>query len=257
MSLNPAIVDWQGQRVWLLGASSGIGAALARLLLARGARVALSARSAERLEEVAGGNGSALLLPCNATDEDSLENAWEALLSAWGGVDVALYVAGDYAPVRAWAIDREQARHMIDVNLIGAVSFTACVVPQLLRQGSGQIGFVASVAGYRGLPNALIYGPTKAALINFAETLYLDLAPKGVGVRVINPGFVATPLTAQNDFAMPALMTPEDAAAATLAGLAGTGFAIDYPKRFTRLMKLLALLPYRLYFPLIRRLTGA
>lgn len=254
--MNPAITDWTGRRVWLLGASSGIGAALARLLLSRGARVALSARSAERLEQVAAGHPSALLLPCDATNKDSLENAWDALLGAWGGVDVALYVAGDYLPMQAWTIDREKARHMIDVNLLGAISFSACVVPQLLRQGAGQIGFVASVAGYRGLPNALIYGPTKAALINFAESLYLDLAPKGVGVRVINPGFVATPLTAQNEFSMPALITPEAAAEATLAGLAGTGFAIDYPKRFTRVMKLLAVLPYRLYFPLVRRLTG-
>jgi short-subunit dehydrogenase len=113
---------------------------------------------------------------------------------------------------------------MIDVNFGGAVAFAACVVPQLLQQGEGQIGFVASVAGYRGLPKSLIYGPTKAALINFAEALYLDLHPKGIGVRVINPGFVATPLTAQNDFAMPALLTPEQAAVETLAGFAGSAF---------------------------------
>jgi short-subunit dehydrogenase len=143
------------------------------------------------------------------------------------------------------------------VNFVGAVSFATCVVPQLLAQGAGQIAFVASVAGYRGLPKSLIYGPTKAALINFAEALYIDLEPKGIGVRIINPGFVATPLTAQNDFAMPALLTPEAAAQATLAGFAGSAFEIDYPKRFTRVMKLLAHLPYRLYFPLVRRLTGA
>ena len=251
-----AIDNWHDRRVWLLGASSGIGAALARALLARGARVALSARKAQALAEVAGDSPRALILPCDAADEDSLENAWEALLAAWGGVDLALYVAGDYVPMRAWEIDTAKARRMIAVNLGGAVSFAACVVPQLLRQGNGQIGFVANVAGYRGLPNSLIYGPTKAALINFAEALYLDLAPKGIGVRVINPGFVATPLTAQNTFTMPALMTPEAAAEATLAGLAGNSFAIDYPKRFTRVLKVLSLLPYRMYFPLVRRLTG-
>jgi len=271
MSGNAAITDWRGQRVWLLGASSGIGAAIARQLLARGARVALSARSLDRLAEVAGAHAAALLLPCDATDHDSLEDAWDILLANWGGVDVALYIAGDYTPMHAWAIDRQKARQMIEVNLVGAVSFAACVVPQLLRQtlsggtrinGAGsancaQIGFVASVAGYRGLPNSLIYGPTKAALINFAEALYLDLADKGVGVRLFNPGFVATPLTAQNDFRMPALITAEAAAEATLAGFAGTAFAIDYPKRFTRVLRLLAILPYWLYFPLIRRLTGA
>jgi NAD(P)-dependent dehydrogenase (short-subunit alcohol dehydrogenase family) len=254
--INPCITDWSGKRVWLLGASSGIGAALGRLLLARGARVALSARRQGRLAEVANGAPQALLLPCDASDEASLQAAWEALLAAWGGIDVALYVAGDYVPMRAWELDAGTARHLIDVNFGGAVSFAACVVPQLLRQGNGQIGFMASVAGYRGLPKSLIYGPTKAALINFAEALFLDLQPRGVGVRVINPGFVATPLTAGNDFAMPALLTPEQAAKATLAGFAGSAFEIHYPKRFTCVLKLLAHLPYRIYFPLLRRLAG-
>lgn len=257
--MNPKISDWQGKRVWLLGASSGIGAALATALLARGARVAMSARNAQRLVAVvkgAVGNGEALVLPCDASDEASVRAASTRLLEVWGGIDLALYGAGAYVPMRAWDLDMEKARRMIDVNLTGAVMFASCVVPQLLRQGGGQIGFVASVAGYRGLPKSLIYGPTKAALINFAESLYLDLSPKGIGVRLINPGFVATPLTAQNDFAMPALMTPEDAAQATLEGLAGGAFEIDYPKRFTRVMKLLAHLPYFMYFPLLRRLTA-
>lgn len=255
--MNPKITDWQGKRVWLLGASSGIGAALGKLLLSRGARVALSARNVERLNSLANGAEHALLLPCDAADEASVRGAWAGLLAAWGGVDVAIYLAGDYVPMRAWELDTARARRMIDVNFTGAVSFAASVVPQLLSQGAGQIAFVASVAGYRGLPKSLIYGPTKAALINFAEALYLDLEPRGIGVRVINPGFVATPLTAQNDFSMPALLTPEAAARATLGGFAGSAFEIDYPKRFTRVMKLLAHLPYRVYFPLVRRLTGA
>ena len=255
--MNPKIADWKGKRVWLLGASSGIGAALGRLLLARGARVALSARNLDRLRSVAGDTPGALPLACNAADEASLRTAWDALLAEWGGVDVAIYLAGDYLPMRAWQIDTVKARRMIDVNFTGAVCFAACVVPQLLKQNAGQIAFVASVAGYRGLPKSLIYGPTKAAMINFAEALFLDLEPKGIGVRVINPGFVATPLTAQNNFPMPALLTPEAAAQATLDGFAGSAFEIDYPKRFTRVMKLLAHLPYWLYFPLVRRLTGA
>lgn len=255
--MNPKITDWQGRRVWLLGASSGIGAALGQLLLARGARVAFSARNVEKLNSIANAAEHALLLPCDASDEASVRGAWERLLLTWGGVDVAIYLAGDYAPMRAWELEPAKARRMIAVNFTGAVYFTTCVVPQLLRQGAGQIAFVASVAGYRGLPKSLIYGPTKAALINFAEALYIDLEPKGLGVRVINPGFVATPLTAQNDFAMPALLTPEAAAQATLDGFAGSAFEIDYPKRFTRVMKLLAHLPYRVYFPLVRRLTGA
>ncbi len=255
--MNPAISNWKGKRVWLLGASSGIGAALGQALLARGARVALSARNADRLRFVANGAEMALVLPCDAADDASLRGAWDGVQAAWGGVDVAIYVAGDYVPMRAWELDVAVAKRMIDVNFTGAVSFASCVVPQLLSQGQGQIGFVASVAGYRGLPKSLIYGPTKAALINFAEALYFDLAPQGIGVRVINPGFVATPLTAQNDFAMPALLTPEHAAEETIAGFAGGAFEIHFPKRFTWVMKLLAHMPYRLYFSLIKRLTGA
>jgi short-subunit dehydrogenase len=182
------------------------------------------------------------------------------LLHHWQGVDLAIYIAGDYVPMRAWALDMAAAQRMIDVNLVGAVNFAACVVPQLLAQDNapvkGEIAFVASVAGYRGLPKSLIYGPTKAALINFAEALAIDLQPRGVGVRLINPGFVATPLTAGNDFAMPALQSSEEAAASIIAGYRSSAFEIHFPKRFTYVMKLLALLPARLYFPLVRRLTG-
>jgi NAD(P)-dependent dehydrogenase (short-subunit alcohol dehydrogenase family) len=257
--MNPAITDWRGKRVWLLGASSGIGAALARALLARGARVALSARKESMLQQLAGTAPDAanvLVLPCDAADPASLARASAFLMDRWSGVDVAIYLAADYQPMRAWELDLDVASRMIDINLRGAIAFAACLMPCLLRQGQGQLAFVASVAGYGGLPKSLIYGPTKAALINFAETLYMDLAPKGMGVRVINPGFVATPLTAGNDFSMPALITPEQAARAILKGYAGTAFEIDFPRRFTLPMKLLSLLPYRWYFPLVRRITG-
>ncbi len=254
--MNPAIDDWRGKRVWLLGASTGIGAALAQELLRRGAKVALSGRKESLLRQVAGDCADVLVLPCDALYPVSMRLALENMVDAWGGVDVAIYLAADYQPMRAWELDLDDASRMIDINLRGAVAFACCVVPVLLKQGEGQIGFFASVAGYGGLPKSLIYGPTKAALINFAEALFMDLRPRGIGVRVINPGFVATPLTAANDFAMPALMTPEAAAQATLAGFSGRGFEIDFPKRFTRLMKLVAMLPYRWYFPLIRRITG-
>ena len=123
----------------------------------------------------------------------------------------------------------------------------------MLRQQGGAIAIVGSVAGYRGLPRALAYGPSKAALINFAETLYLDLAPEGVSVFIINPGFVATPLSAQNDFDMPALISAEDAARRIVRGFAGGAFEIHFPQRFTRVMKLLRWLPDRLYFSLVSR----
>ena len=250
--MNPKITDWSGKRVWLVGASSGIGAALARELAGRGARLALSARSVDKLRALAIEN--ALLLPCDATDTASLAAARASLLAAWRGIDLVIYLAGDYVPMRAGDFDLAVAERVVTVNFNGAMRLTATVLPDL-RAGGG-IVFVASVAGYRGLPKALAYGPGKAALIHFAECLHLDLEPQGIGVWVVNPGFVATQLTAKNDFAMPALLTPGDAALATVDGLKTGKFEIHYPKCFTRVMKLLALLPYGLYFPLVRRLTG-
>ena len=250
--MNPKITDWSGKRVWLVGASSGIGAALAGELARRGARVALSARSADRLRALA--IQGALLLPCDATDTAGLAGARDSLLAAWGGVDLVIYLAGDYVPMRAANFDLAVAEKVVAVNFNAAMRLAASVLPDL-RAGGG-IAFVASVAGYRGLPKALAYGPGKAALIHFAECLHLDLAPQGIGVWVVNPGFVATQLTARNDFAMPALLTPGEAALATVEGLRTGRFEIHYPKRFTCVMKLLAHLPYGLYFPLVRRLTG-
>ena len=250
--MNPKITDWQGKRVWLVGASSGIGAALAQELARRGAKVALSARNAEKLQalNIAG----ALILPCDATDVVSLAAARDKILLAWWGIDLVIYLAGDYQPMRADRFDLARAEKIFEVNFLAAMRLTATVLYDL--KAGGGIAFVASVAGYRGLPKALAYGPGKAALIHFAEVLHLDLSPKNIGVWVINPGFVATQLTAQNDFAMPALMTPVDAAIATVDGLKTGKFEIHFPKRFTLFMKFMALLPYRLYFSLIRRTTG-
>lgn len=251
--MNPKISDWRGKRVWLVGASAGIGAAMAYELAGRGARLALTARSRDKLQALA--IADALLLPCDATDADALRAARDTLVETLGGVDLVVYLAGDYVPMRADDFDLAVAEKVVTVNFNAAMRLTAAVLGDL-RPGGG-IAFVASVAGYRGLPKALCYGPGKAALIHFAEVLHLDLAPRGTGVWVINPGFVATRLTAKNDFEMPALLTPETAAKAAVDGFADGRFEIHFPKRFTRLLKLIAHLPYCLSFPLIRRFTGA
>jgi short-subunit dehydrogenase len=145
---------------------------------------------------------------------------------------------------------------MIDLNIRGVFNCLDVILPLLLRQGAGGIGIVSSVAGYGGLPKALVYGPTKAALLNLTESLYLDLRPKGIAVYQINPGFVETPLTAGNDFKMPALIKPEDAALEMVDGIERGQFHIHFPKRFTNWLRLARLLPYRLYFPLIHKVTG-
>jgi len=250
--MNPRLDDWRGKRVWLVGASSGIGAAMAQELTRRGARLALTARRREKLQAL--GLAEALLLPCDATDAATLLAARQAIITAWGGVDLVIYLAGDYVPMRAENFDLAVAEQVVNVNFNAAMRLAAAVLGDL--PVGGGIAFVASVAGYRGLPKALAYGPGKAALIHFAECLHLDLAPRGIGVWVINPGFVATQLTAKNDFAMPALLTPEQAATAAVDGFKTGNFEIHFPKRFTRLLKFLAHLPYRWYFPLIRRMTG-
>jgi short-subunit dehydrogenase len=129
------------------------------------------------------------------------------------------------------------------------------VLPYFLQRGTGHVSLISSVAGYRGLPRSLAYGPTKAALINLAESLYADLSPRGLGVSLINPGFVQTGLTAQNRFPMPALITAEQAASEILRGWERGRFEIHFPRRFTRVMKLLQWLPYSLYLPLVSRMV--
>ncbi|WP_345792961.1 SDR family NAD(P)-dependent oxidoreductase [Thauera sp. JM12B12] len=311
--LNTPIRDWAGRRVWIVGASTGIGEALALALARRGARLALSARGADKLRAVcaacdaaralvstrspadagravspsspadpvgagfpANGEASAaafagkpaptglppeleadrsLALALDLTDAFAFARACDDILARWGGIDLVVFNAGTYRPLRAWELSADSVRETLDVNLVGTMSGVACVLPTLLAQGGGAIALVGSVAGYGGLPKAAVYGPSKAALINFAEVLYLDLAPRGVDVFLIDPGFVATPLTAQNDFTMPALQTPEQAAQAILEGFAAGDFEIHFPKRFTRVLKCLQLLPRRLYFPLVRRAT--
>ena len=259
MALNPPIRDWRGQRCWIVGASTGIGAALAERLALAGAHLALSARRSEPLAAMAErfGAGRSLALPLDIRDADALAAAARTLTASWGGIDVVILMAGDYQPMRAWEIDLAAVRSMVETNLLGAFNVLAAVTPLLMKQGGGTIALVSSVAGYRGLPRSLAYGPTKAALINLAETLYLDLHPKGIGVCVVNPGFVKTPLTDQNDFKMPALITADEAAREIMDGLGRGAFEIHFPRRFTRVLKFLRLLPYRAYFAAIRRLVGS
>jgi short-subunit dehydrogenase len=256
MALNPPLPAWPDCRVWVIGASTGIGAATARRLLSAGARVAISARQVDRLSEVANGHANARVEPLDFTDSAQIAAAWQRIRAAWGGADLVLIVAGTHAEIRAWELTEQNAMALLETNLHGVIKSTAVVLPALLVQGKGALGIVSSVAGYRGLPKALIYGASKAALINFTETLYLDLHPKGLGVYLINPGFVKTPLTDRNKFRMPHLITAEEAATAIVAGLRAGEFEIDFPKAFTRQLKCLRILPYRWYFALIRRATG-
>ena len=254
--MNPTLDDWCGKHVWIIGASTGIGAAVARLLLEQGAFVALSARRQPLLDAMTLGEAQALAVSLDVTDHASIVRAHGRIAAEWPRVDLVLVVAGGYNEMRADSFDLAAANRMIDLNLRGVYNCLDVVLPLLLRQGAGGIGIVSSVAGYGGLPKALAYGPTKAALINLCESLYFDLHPKGIAVYQINPGFVDTPLTVHNDFAMPALMSPRDAAWQLLRGIERGQFHIHFPKRFTNMLRLMRLLPYRCYFWLVRKVTG-
>ncbi|WP_119290106.1 SDR family NAD(P)-dependent oxidoreductase [Azohydromonas sediminis] len=260
MPLNPPITDWTRQVVWLVGASSGIGRATAAHLDALGARVVVSARNAAALDAFAAQHAGSLAIALDATDRDAMRTVAARIVEQHGRIDLAMYCAGHYKPMRATAFDLDDALRHQQVNYVGALHLLDAVLPQLIRQaGAGQpahLSLVSSVAGYRGLPKSLAYGPTKAALINLAETLYLDLHPLGVGVSVINPGFVDTPLTAQNEFRMPALIGSDEAARQIVAGWQKGRFEIHFPKRFTHALKALSVLSDGLYFAAIRRATG-
>ena len=260
MALNPRITDWQGRRAWLVGASSGIGRATASALHARGAQVVVSARNAAALQTFTAQHPGSQAAVLDVTDRAAVQAAATGLL-AQGPLDLVCYCAGTYQPMRATDFDLDVMLQHQQVNVTGALQVLDAVLPALLQAAragrpAGHLSLVASVAGFRGLPQGLAYGPTKAALINLAETLYLDLHDQGIGVSLVNPGFVDTPLTAANEFPMPALASPAQAASAILHGWERGAFEIHFPRRFTHVMKLLRLLPYRLYFPAVRRMTG-
>ena len=263
MALNPHMVDWKGRTVWLVGASTGIGMATASALHAHGARVIVSARSHAGLAAFVAAHPGSRSIALDVTDKKAVQAAAQEVLGG-GALDCLVYCAGYYRAMDATHMDLGEMLRHLQVNYEGALHVLDAVLPGLLAQAvdartgqKGHISLVGSVAGYCGLPQSLGYGPTKAALINFTESLYLDLRPKGLGVSLIDPGFVATPLTAQNDFKMPALISPEQAARDILQGWAKGAFEIHFPKRFTLWMKVLRWLPYPVFFAITRRLKQA
>lgn len=253
--LNPPITDWQGQRVWLVGASTGIGLACAQALRAAGAQVVVSARRAHGVQDWAAQDAGVQWCPLDATDADQVQTTARALL-AQGPLDMVVYCAGHYRAQRATRMDVADMLQHNRVNYEGALQVLAQVLPAMLARQKGHVSVLSSVAGWRGLPNGLAYGPTKAALTHLAEILYMDLQDHGIGVSVVNPGFVDTPLTAGNAFPMPGLITSQEAARRMLLGWAQGRFDIHFPKRLSLWLKLLRVLPYRFYFALVRKVTG-
>lgn len=243
-----------GQRVWLVGASSGIGAALARELAARGARVAITARRRERLEEVSG--GAMLVVPADVTDADELGAAALAASEALGGLDTVIWCAGYWKQSDAAHWDTAEFARHVEVNLLGLSTLLGAVLPDMVRRRRGHIVGVASVAGYRGLPGAAAYGATKAAQLNLLESLRASLRRHGVRVTTVAPGFVRTEMTAVNTFPMPFLIDADVAALAIANGLARRQVEIVFPLPMAIVMKAARLVPVRWWAALGGRGNG-
>lgn len=214
--------------IWLIGASSGIGAALAKHYYAQGATIALSARSEEGLIACAANlQENVELLPLDVTDYDAITAARVKLLKKWPKLDRVIFLAGIYQPMQCGSLALDYCQQTIAINLMGAINTIEALLP-CLQEHRAQFALCASIAGYRGLPNSQPYSATKAALINLAESLLVEHGDK-VDVRLINPGFVATRLTAKNSFTMPGIISPEKAAKIIAQGLASFRFRINFP----------------------------
>lgn len=239
------------ERIWIMGASDGIGAALARAWAARGARLILSARRAEALAAVAADCPGATIVTADVADRTSLEDAARQV-SSGGPLDRAITLAALYDPAKVMEADPGEAARIVTVNLTGTLHFAQLAQPLLRPQG--QLVLTGSVAGYVGLPQGQIYSATKAGVMNLAQTLRAELAGQ-TDVRLISPGFVDTRMTKRNDFAMPLIMSPEAAAAAILRGLDRPGFETHFPARLSLALKALRLLPAPLLMAVTRRLV--
>ena len=238
---------------WVTGGGTGIGRETALELARRGVLVAISGRSRDSLEAVAALHPNIRVHPLDVTDRAATAQAAGRIEADLGPLDLVIIGAGTYKPVSPASFNADDFDHAMQVNYRGVINGLAAMLPRMRARRAGHIAWIASVAGYRGLPKAAAYGPTKAALINLAESLKPELEPDGITISVINPGFVKTPLTAQNDFPMPFLMEPEAAGRATVEGLTKRKFEIAYPKTFVMMLKLARILPYALFFRLIRR----
>lgn len=245
--------------IWITGAGKGIGRALALELGARGNIIAASARTQADLETLAaeGAARGASIHPyrLDVTDSDAVARTAEAIARDLGPLDLAVLNAGTHSEVSAENFDLVEFRRVMETNVMGAANGLSALLPGMIARRRGRIALVASVAGYRGLPSAGAYSASKAALIALAEALKPELDKAGVGLLLINPGFVDTPLTRRNTFPMPFLMEPGEAARIIADGLEKNRFEIVFPWQMTFLMKLLSILPYPLFFAITRRMV--
>lgn len=249
-------MSFNGKHVWITGASTGIGRALAKKLDADGALVSVSARSEEKLQELEAEGQNIRAFPLDVTDQSVMAAAID-MIAARAPIDHVVLGAGAWSIMDSDQMEIAPIRTGMEVNYFGTINAVHKLIPMMIERGAGHISIIASVAGYRGLPRSIAYSPTKAALINLAEILKVELEPHNIGVSIINPGFVDTPLTQDNPFPMPGIITAEEAADAIYKGLDKGKFEISFPFGFTLLMKMLRVAPNWLYLFLMRRIKAS
>ena len=244
------------KNIWITGASSGIGKALALKFAQEGWQVAASARRENLLNEISELNKNISPFPLDVTDNEKCKEVFKEIKNKYQNLDICFFSTGIWDPKKEKNIDIEQMESVMKINFFGTLNCIKTVENYFKDKKSGHISIVSSVAGYRGLPNSTGYGASKAALINLAESLYFDFGRHNVRISLVSPGFIKTPMTDKNEFKMPFLKTPEFAADKIYNGLVnGSSFEIDFPKELTLILKLLKILPNRLYLYLIKKLT--
>tara|TARA_E500000331_G_scaffold335997_1_gene362679 strand:- start:168 stop:920 length:753 start_codon:yes stop_codon:yes gene_type:complete len=239
------------KKVWITGASSGIGKALAEKFASEGWKVAVSARRKEILDKMAE-NENISSYPLDVTNQEQIKNIFEKIIDDFDGVDICVFSSGTYDPKLEQEINIKQNKFVMETNFFGVLYCIKSVEKYFKDKKSGHISIVSSIAAYRGLPNSSGYGPSKAALTNLTESLYFDFKKYNVRVSLISPGFIKTPLTDKNEFPMPFIKSPEFAAEKMFKGLTKSkSFETHFPKELTLFLKFLRILPYRIYLFMI------
>ena len=243
------------KKIWITGASSGIGKAVAEKFAKEGWKVAVSARRKELLDELSK-NQNISSFPLDVTDRSQIKNTFKNILNEFNELDICLFSSGTYEPKDEQSIDPDRIKNVINVNFLGVIDCVKTVEDYFKNKKTGHISIVSSIAGYRGLPNSSGYGPSKAALTNFCESIYFDFKKFGVRVSIISPGFIKTSLTEKNEFPMPFLKTVDYAAEKIFNGLVkSNSFEIHFPKGLTLTLKFLRILPIKAYLFLVDKLV--
>ena len=242
--------------IWITGGSTGIGKALAIRFANEGWNVAISARRENLLKELSDRYENISSFPLDVTNKENCKNIFNQVKEKFDEIDICFFSTGTWDPKKEKDIDVEQIENVFKINFFGTVNSIKAVEEYYKNRNEGTIAIVSSIAGYRGLPNSTGYGPSKSALNNLAESLYFDFGRHNVRVCLVSPGFIKTPMTDKNDFKMPFLKTPEFAADKIYEGLVNKkSFEIHFPKELTLTLKFFSILPYKLYFYLVKKLT--